>query len=329
VYSRNVNQSFRIASFNAENFSLLLDRSYTRDELEGMDDEAYQAMNTSIYNPNKERQKIAEIGRLIRDGNYDLVGLCEVGGRESLAAFNRLYLDDGYEAYLHEENSKRGIYVGALVKRGRFPWVRAVNVPGAFARNLLKVSLGLDRGGLEVFVVHLKSQFGQDRGIEHRMKEVAKLCELVRPQRCIVMGDFNGIAIRGEAQFEYEPFLALPMRDVLEAVGVPADERRTHYHFAPEPHFTQLDYIFCSLDIPVLAARVVEGEIPLNRAQRNFLPSDHLMIEATLDLGEGPRPLSPSPGPGDAKTPEEPAAPRPGTPWWRTWLARWFGGRRP
>jgi len=280
-----VDLPLKIASFNAENFSLLLDRLYALEELEALDEVEYQAMNASIFNPNKERAKIAEIGKMVLEGGYDVVGLCEVGGKESLAAFNRLYLGDLYEVFLHEENSKRGIFVGALVKRGRFPWVRAANMPGSFARNLLKLSLGLDRGGVEVFVVHLKSQFGQDRGIEHRMKEVARLCSLVRPQKCIVMGDFNGILIRGEAQFEYEPFLALPFRDVLEAVGVPPEERRTHYHFGPEPHFTQLDYIFCSLDIAVLDAGVVEGEIPLNRAQRNFLPSDHLMIRATVRVG--------------------------------------------
>lgn len=276
----------RVASFNAENFSLLLDRPLTREELEALDEEAYQAMNASIYNPNKERRKIAEVARTILAQDFDVVGLCEIGGMETLSAFNRLYLGGRYQAYLHEENSKRGIFVGALVKQDRFPWVRAANVPGAFARNLLKLSLGLDEGGLEIFVVHLKSQFGQDRGIEHRMKEIARLCTLVRPLRCLVMGDFNGIAIRGEAQFEYEPFLALPFRDVLEAVGIPADERRTHYHFAPEPHFTQLDYIFCSHDIAVLSAGVLEEEIPLNRAQRNCLPSDHLMIWAKLQVGE-------------------------------------------
>jgi len=274
----------RLAAFNAENFSLLLDRPYTRDELEALPEEHYRGMNTSIFNPNKERAKIAEIGAMVLQGDYDVVGLCEVGGRESLAAFNSLYLGERYEVYLHEENSKRGIFVGALVKRGRFQWVRATNMPGAFARNLLKLTLGQERGGLEVFVVHLKSQFGQDRGLEHRIKEVNKLCSLVRPQKCVVMGDFNGILIRGEAQFEYEPFLALPFRDVLEAVGVPTDERRTHYHFGPEPHFTQLDYIFCSNDLRVLEAGVIEGEIPLNRTQRNFLPSDHLMIHATVEV---------------------------------------------
>lgn len=311
-----VNLPLKLASFNAENFSLLMDKPYTRAELEALDEGDYRAMNPSIYNPNKERSKIAAVGRMVLDGAYDVVGLCEVGGRETLEAFNRLYLENRYETYLHEENSKRGIFVGALVKRGRFPWVKAANMPGAFARNLLKLSLGMDRGGLEVFVVHLKSQFGQDHGIEHRMKEVDKLCALVRPQRCIVMGDFNGILIRGEAQFEYEPFLALPFRDVLEAVGVPADQRRTHYHFGPEPHFTQLDYIFCSRDLTVVDAGVVEGEIPLNRVQRNFLPSDHLMIQATVSL-EAPAPVTPVPA-------APPTGPDPGTPagvpgWKRLW----------
>jgi endonuclease/exonuclease/phosphatase family metal-dependent hydrolase len=311
-----VDGPLKIASFNAENFSLLLDKAYTRAELEALDEVAYRGMNASIYNPNKERAKIAEVGRMVLEGGYDVVGLCEIGGRETLAAFNRLYLENRYETYLHEENSKRGIFVGALVKRGRFPWVRAANMPGSFARNLLKLSLGMERGGIEVFVVHLKSQFGQDHGIEHRIKEIDRLCTLVRPQRCIVMGDFNGILIRGEAQFEYEPFLALPFRDVLEAMGVPADQRRTHYHFGPEPHFTQLDYIFCSQDLAVLDAGVVEGEIPLNRAQRNFLPSDHLMIQATVAL-EAPAPVPAMP---KVREPEAAAVVSARATWWqRLW----------
>lgn len=276
-----------IACFNAENFYLLLDRPLTRDELDGLDEGEYQAMNASIYNRNKKRAKIAELAQMILEHDFDLVGLCEVGGMETLAAFNRLYLGDGYEPFLHETNSHRGIYVGALVKRGRFLWTKATNVVGAFSRNLLKLSLGLDEGGLEVFVLHLKSQFGPDLGIEQRMREVERLCTLVRPRRCIVMGDFNGIAIRGQAQFEFEPFLALPFCDVLEARGVPADQRKTHYHFGAGRHTAQLDYIFCSLDLQVLKAEVLEGEVPQNRNERDYLPSDHLMLRAVVKWDEG------------------------------------------
>ncbi len=287
-----VDHSLNIAAFNAENFYLLLDRQFDRDELEALDEEAYLEMNASIYNPNKERGKIAAIAAIILERDYDLVGLVEIGGMESLANFNRIYLGSRYDCFLHEENSRRGIYAGALVKKGAFANAKATAMPGAFSRNLLR--LRLEKGGgtgkagdctgaeLEVFVVHLKSQYGEDRGIAQRMREVSLLADQVRTRNCVVMGDFNGILIRGEAQFEYEAFLALPFRDVLEAMGVPSLERRTHYHFAPAPNFAQLDYIFCSQDIEVLDAEVIEDEIPLNRAQRRLLPSDHLFIEATI-----------------------------------------------
>jgi len=278
-----VESSLNIASFNAENFYLLLDADYSREELEALDEDDYLAMNSSIFNPNKERGKIAEIARTILEGDFDLVGLCEVGGMETLAAFNRLYLGGAYDCFLHEENSRRGIYVGALAKKGRFPGARARNMEGDFSRNLLRLDLGPAASNLEVFVVHLKSQYGEDKGLEQRIWEVERLCSLVGEKNCVIMGDFNGIAIRGEEQFEYAPILALPFRDVLEAVGIPPEKRRTHYYFGRgEVSFAQLDYIFCSNDVEVLDAGVLEGEIPINREQRDLLPSDHLMIRASV-----------------------------------------------
>jgi endonuclease/exonuclease/phosphatase family metal-dependent hydrolase len=278
-----VESSLNIASFNAENFYLLLDADYSREELEALDEDDYLAMNSSIFNPNKERGKIAEIAQSILEEDFDLVGLCEVGGMETLAAFNRLYLGGAYDCFLHEENSRRGIYVGALVKKGRFPGACARNMEGDFSRNLLRLDLGPAASNLEVFVVHLKSQYGEDKGLDQRIWEVERLCSLVREKNCLIMGDFNGILIRGEEQFEYAPILALPFRDVLEAVGIPPEKRRTHYYFGRgEVSFAQLDYIFCSNDIEVLDASVLEGEIPINREQRDLLPSDHLMIRARI-----------------------------------------------
>jgi hypothetical protein len=153
---------------------------------------------------------------------------------------------------------------------------------GEFSRNLLCLDLGPEGGDLEVFALHLKSQYGGDRGIERRMREIERLAAIVRTRNCVVLGDFNGILISGEHQFEYGPFLDLPFRDVLEAVGIPPDERRTHYHFGPRANFAQLDYIFCTPDIEILDAGVIEGDIPINREQRSRLPSDHLFIYATI-----------------------------------------------
>jgi endonuclease/exonuclease/phosphatase family metal-dependent hydrolase len=272
----------RLASFNAENFYLLLDRDYNRAELDALDERDYLAMNPSIYNPNKSRAKIAEIARIIRENDFDLVTLCEVGGRPTLDAFNRLYLDDRYETFLYEENSTRGIFVGALLKRDRFPGFRVSNVPGEFSRNLLRLELGEAAGDLMVLAVHLKSQRGDDQGIDLRLDEVSRLCALTRRERCVVMGDFNGIAIRGIHQFEYERFLDLPLYDVLAAVGIPVEQRRTHYYFGKGKKFSQLDYIFCTHDIEVLDAGVIEDAVPSNREERNNLPSDHCFIQATI-----------------------------------------------
>ena len=281
-----VHSSLSIASFNAENFYLLIDGALSREGLEALSEDEYLAMNASIFNPNKDRGKIAAIAQTILDQDFDLVCLEEVGGMETLTAFNRLYLSERYDCRIHEENSRRGIFVGALLKKGRFPRARARNIPGAFSRNLLRLDLGREGGDLEVFAVHLKSQHGQDRGLEQRILEVELLASIVRRRNCVVLGDFNGILVRGEQQFEYQPFLDLPFRDVLEAAGIPPELRRTHYYFGPEPNFVQLDYIFCSNDVQILDSGVLEGEIPINREQRNRLPSDHLFIRATIRPAE-------------------------------------------
>lgn len=278
-----VTDTVHIATFNAENFYLLLDRPYGRGELEALDESAYRAMNTSIFNPNKSRAKLAEIARIILEQDFDFLGLCEVGGMQTLEAFNRIYLGGRYDCFLYEENSNRGIYVGALLKKGRFPGARASSVPGTFSRNLLKIDLGPEGGDLEVFVLHLKSQHGEDQGLDRRIDEVNRLCSLVRTRRCVVMGDFNGILIRGMHQFEYERFLDLPLSDVLAAVGVPPAQRRTHYYFGRGKHFSQLDYIFCTHDIEVLDACAIEDTVPQTRAERDRLPSDHVFLRALIE----------------------------------------------
>ncbi len=275
-------KEIRLAAFNAENFYLLLDRDYSTEEYRALPDREYRAMSRSIYNPNKDRGKIEAIAATILSGDYDFVGLCEIGGRETLRNFDRYYLGERYEFHLHETNSRRGIYVGALVKKGRFSRVEAHEAPGDFSRNLLEVRLCDGNFELRVFVVHLKSQHGDDLGIGKRIEEVQTLSRLVARERCVVMGDFNGILIRGEHQFEYEPFLALPFRDVLEALGVPPEERFSHFYFGRGPNFAQLDYIFCSNDLEILSGGTVVDDIPLTRAERARLPSDHLFITATV-----------------------------------------------
>lgn len=261
---------------------MLLDREYTQEQFEALAEADYLAMNASIYNPNKRLEKLAAIARTIQENDFDFVGLCEVGGMETLVNFNKHYLQGRYDCYLHEENSKRGIFVGALVKKERFALVSARNMQGAFSRNLMQVTLQGEGTTLHVYVVHLKAQHGQDLGIEQRIVEVRQLTALVERQNCVVLGDFNGILIRDENQFEYDPFLELPFRDVLEAMDVPAHARFSHFYFRGGPSFSQLDYIFCSNDLTILDGGMVGDLVPVNYEQRRRLPSDHIFLRATI-----------------------------------------------
>lgn len=291
--NKNIEAStIKVATFNAENFYMLLDRDYSPEEFGLLSDDAFQEMNKSIYNRNKDLHKIEAIAKTILEQDFDFVGLCEVGGLETLVNFNRYFLESRYECYLHQENSNRGIFVGALVRIGRFKHVRAKNMSGAFSRNLLKVTLGLGQEPesdqraitteLVIFVVHLKSQYGEDLGIEQRIREVRQLARLLSRRKCIVMGDFNGILIQGEHQFEFAPLMELPFRDVQEALNIPIPQRFTHFYFGTRPNFSQLDYILCSDDIEVLDGGVLADIIPVNYEQRSRLPSDHLFLSATL-----------------------------------------------
>ena len=249
----------RLAAFNAENFSLLLDKPYSRQELDALSEADYLAMNSSILNPNKERAKIAEIGVMVLRGGYDVVGLCEVGGRESLAAFNRLYLDNGYEVYLHEENSKRGIFVGALVKRPVFLGARGKYV-GGFRTKSAQTHRGQERGGVEIFVVHLKSQFGQDRGLEHRIREIEKLCSLVGHKNASSWGTSTAFSSPERPSSSTSRSSAAVPR-CSRGDRNTAEQRRTHYHFGPEPHFTHWQHLLFN-NLQVIEAGVVEEIFP-------------------------------------------------------------------
>jgi len=274
----------KLGTFNAENFYMLLDGDYSPEEFSRLSDGEYLSMNKSIYNPNKELGKIAEIAKTILEEDFDFLGLCEVGGLETLENFNRYFLGGRYDCFLHQKNSNRGIFVGALVRKGFVSAVDARNIDGDFSRNLLKVTLTGRGITLTVFVVHLKSQYGSDSGIEKRLQEVRKLCAVVKRSRCIVMGDFNGILIRGQSQFEFGKFLELPYRDILEAVNIPEESRFSHYYFGDTPNFSQLDYIFISNDLKVTDGGMLVGPIPCSYEERSRLPSDHIFLKATIRL---------------------------------------------
>lgn len=295
----------KIGTFNAENLYLLLDKKYSKEEFSKLSNEEIQNMSNSFFNKNKEINKIETIVDIIKKENFDFLGLCEIGGKETLNNINRLYLDKAYDGYLEETNSNRGIYVGAYIKKGLFDKVELINHGRnhKFSRNLMQFTCYKNNECvITFFVMHLKSQNGDDFGIDQRYQEIKKIVELIEAVRfqdkpIVLMGDFNGIAIRGESQFEYDNLLALPYSDVHEIKNTPVNLRYTHYHFHQnkQSNFHQLDYIFIQDKFKDLVDLSESGSIlykkdneiiePLSfDERRNLLPSDHLFLKMTLNI---------------------------------------------
>ena len=111
----------RIAEFNVENLFVRLDHladfeKYQHIDFEKITEREWQRLSTSTV-PNKPIAQVRRIAKAIRDIDADILMLCEVGGRESLANFSRYFLGDEYLVHLIEGNSDRGIDLGYLVRR--------------------------------------------------------------------------------------------------------------------------------------------------------------------------------------------------------------------
>jgi endonuclease/exonuclease/phosphatase family metal-dependent hydrolase len=148
-----------------------------------------------------------------------------------------------------------------------------------------------------VLVCHLKSHRGPDNGIDKRYEEVKVICGLYNtlkeenPNTPIIwMGDFNGNAVKGENQFEFDNiYYNTDLIDSLEQVNFPMEKRFTHIGFNDgKTSNIQLDYMFIStqfhnriVESSIFFYRDENGDIlvPKNYEQRRlFGASDHLPV---------------------------------------------------
>ncbi len=211
------NRRIRIVEFNVENLFVRLDL-YSGQDLSSVTEKEWRKFSTSIY-PNKPLEKLRKIASAVRDMDPDILMLCEVGGRESLENFNRLFLDNAYETHLIEGNSDRGIDIGYMVKR-ELPFtyelisykdrpidflypheklsketgygnLRSAQVSShRFSRDVLELRVYESPGELPVLILlltHLKSQLDRERidpgGRDRRRAELEKLVEIYREIR--------------------------------------------------------------------------------------------------------------------------------------------------
>lgn len=203
---------FRIVEFNTENLFVLLDHFDGRD-LAGVSEKEWQRFSASTT-PNKPLSQVRDLARAVLELDPDILMLCEVGGRESLANFSRLFLGDRYQPHLIEGNSDRGIDIGYLVKRSLpftydlishknrsidflYPHERLSKETGyehlrsarreshRFSRDVLELRVfeDADRGPeFILMLVHLKSQLDRSRidpgGRDRRRAELVKLVSI-------------------------------------------------------------------------------------------------------------------------------------------------------
>jgi hypothetical protein len=270
--------------WNVENLFLLGDRALTTADTQ-LDEAHWQKLSSSVR-PNKNLQKCHRLGQIIRENNPDLVLLCEVGGSESLAQFNELFLNSAYSPALIEGNSQRNIDVGFLVKKN-LPFYIDLNTNKnrplnfqyehekkdlaaavtdkdslRFSRDVSELHLfshNRDKRFLTLLLTHLKSQLDRDRidpmGFQRRRAELNCMIDIYneihgqQPQPILVAGDFNGVAAPPTPDPEFAK-----LHEKSDLIEVMSWSKKAKVDFAtyyqvgrgPQPEGRQIDYFFAS-----------------------------------------------------------------------------------
>ncbi len=265
----------KVATWNLENFFDGWDDPYRADEI-----------TEPAFVNERRRQRLADGIRML---DADVLCLQEIENRFALEEFVRAYLpDSGYETVLVEGNDGRGIDVALLSRlpvesvtshrHRRFP--DADGQEQRFQRDLLRVRIGAPLHA-EVFVVHLKSQAGDDEADRIRVAEAREAVGILRAEfardtrwRALVAGDFNEVL----GQPTLNAFLDSRGEGGAGLADACAGTVKPTYN--QEPHISRIDYILLT---PALAAELAGGAV------HDTLPgvdlkctSDHYPVTALL-----------------------------------------------
>ena len=199
-------QSFRVVSYNVENYFDCVDDSLTADE---------EFLPGAIrgWNYNRYRDKQHAIARvLVAIGGWDppeIVGLCEVESRQSLIDLveHSSLRSLNYQFIHYESPDPRGIDVALLYQAHRFRPLNHKAIPagmpgvkGYQTRELLYVNGVLPTADtLHVFVCHFPSRSGGESATEARRLHAASILRMQvdsilstnKKAKIILMGDFN------------------------------------------------------------------------------------------------------------------------------------------
>ena len=273
---------------------IFLDK-YKNEDINHLNNEKWSSFSLSLRK-NKPLDKLIDCSEVIKEIDADVFLLSEVGGKESLDNFNKLFLGNKYNVYIDEGNSKRGICVGFLVKK---------HIQCEFKSNKnLKLENGelISRDFSEIetsdyifLSIHLKSQLnGKDdlRGIKQRSLEIKALENYIKnkDKPVIIGGDFNC----QKRDPELRSF-AKELVDFHDIKKSSIEERCSHIYFSSQRILNQFDYIFTTKEL--------KDEINVKESynyrfkneygdclglaesffEKSLYPSDHFPVILTLD----------------------------------------------
>jgi hypothetical protein len=106
----------KIVSYNAQDLFLNPAYEISKDDMKTLSEQQWQLLAQDETRL-KSLAQLRGMAQIIADEDPDIIGICEVGGHESLLRFNEWFLHDAYQVLLIPSQSHRGIENGFLVKR--------------------------------------------------------------------------------------------------------------------------------------------------------------------------------------------------------------------
>jgi len=275
----------KICQWNIENLYLFMD-NYDGEDVSEMSEKEWQDLSRS-QELNKHIQKLEDCSRIIKEIDPDLLMLNEVGGLDSLNNFNHYFLNDKYDIYMEESQTR--IQNAFLVKKGipaKFKFIYSKDIKRGISQ--------LEINDMKFWLIHLKSMRGSDgdfMGLDSRKSSIQELINK-HTDDVILSGDFNG-NIDSEPEF-FGLLESLKVKSFHESLNSKFMERVSHVGFYPDKKLNQMDYILVPDSV-----KVINGErylfkndygdclgLPDSLSEKKMQPSDHFPLVVEIELNK-------------------------------------------
>ncbi len=173
---------FKVATYNVEN---LFDASRTGNEYE-----EYIPNNKHGWNDAMLRLKIANLARVIKDLDADIIALEEVENRAVLEQLNQALGDKAYPYFFYPKKKERVSIETALLSRFPIEKTQTYWLPDQ-ARGIHKIIFRIDEQPLDIYINHWPAYKEREDERLVYAKTLRNLLEQERTKEYIIMGDLN------------------------------------------------------------------------------------------------------------------------------------------